>query len=70
MACHGPNGSGNAAAAWPSLKGQQPDYIVSQLQKFREGSRANDTGKTMRNVAARMSDSEMTAVAAYIAGIK
>lgn len=70
MACHGPNGSGNAAAAWPSLRGQQPEYVVSQLKKFREGSRANDTGKTMRNVAARMSDTEMMAVAAYIAGIK
>ncbi|MFT4606822.1 MAG: cytochrome c553 [Urechidicola sp.] len=70
MACHGPDGAGNAPAAWPSLRGQQPDYIVSQLTKFRDGSRANDAGKTMRNVAARMSDSEMKAVAAYIAGIK
>jgi cytochrome c553 len=70
MACHGPSGSGNAAAAWPSLRGQQPEYIVSQLKMFRDGSRANDTGKMMRNVAARMSDAEMTVVAAYIAGIK
>ena len=70
IACHGPNGSGNAAAVWPSLKGQQPEYTVSQLKKFRDGSRANDTGKMMRNVAARMSDAEMMAVAAYIAGIK
>jgi cytochrome c553 len=37
---------------------------------FRDGSRANDTGKMMRNVAARMSDAEIMAVAAYIAGIK
>lgn len=70
MACHGPDGLGNAPAAWPSLRGQQPDYVVSQLKKFRDGSRANDAGKTMRNVAARMSDTEMMAVAAYIAGIK
>jgi cytochrome c553 len=70
MACHGADGAGNAPAAWPSLKGQQPDYIVSQLKKFRDGTRANDAGKTMRNVAARMSDTEMMAVAAYIAGIK
>jgi cytochrome c553 len=70
MACHGADGAGNAPAAWPSLKGQQSDYIVSQLKKFRDGTRANDAGKTMRNVAARMSDTEMMAVAAYIAGIK
>lgn len=70
MACHGPDGKGNAPAAWPSLRGQQPEYLVSQLKKFRDGSRANDAGKTMRNVAARMKDSEISAVAAYIAGIK
>lgn len=70
MACHGPDGAGNAPAAWPSLKGQQPDYLVAQLKKFRDGSRANDAGSTMRNVAARMSDAEIMAVAAYIAGIK
>jgi len=70
MACHGPSGAGNAAAVWPSLKGQQPEYTVTQLKMFRDGSRANDMGKMMRNVAARMSDEEMMAVAAYIAGIK
>lgn len=70
MACHGPSGSGNAAAVWPSLKGQLPEYTVTQLKMFRDGSRANDTGKMMRNVAARMSDAEIMAVAAYIAGIK
>ena len=70
MACHGPDGKGNAPAAWPSLRGQHPDYLVSQLKKFRDGSRANDAGKTMRNVAVRMTDTEISAVAAYIAGIK
>lgn len=70
MACHGPSGAGNAAAVWPSLKGQQPEYTVTQLKMFRDGSRANDSGKMMRNVAARMSDAEMMAVAAYIAGMK
>lgn len=70
MACHGPDGQGNAPAAWPALSGQQPDYLASQLKKFRDGSRANDAGKTMRNVAARMTDAEIASVAAYIAGIK
>ena len=70
MACHSPDGRGNAPAVWPSLRGQQPDYLASQLKMFRDGSRANDAGKTMRNVAARMSDAEISAVSAYIAGIK
>ena len=70
MGCHGPAGEGNAPAAYPALKGQHPEYIASQLQKFKNGSRANDTGKMMRLVANRMSDAEMKAVSAYVAGLK
>lgn len=70
MSCHSPSGAGNGPAAYPSLKGQHPEYLVSQLNKFKDGTRANDAGNMMRNVAARMSDREMKSVAAYIAGIR
>ena len=70
MGCHAPSGAGNGPAGWPSLKGQHPEYVVTQLQNFKQGLRANDTGKMMRNIVIRMSDSEMQAVAAYIAGIQ
>jgi cytochrome c553 len=70
MGCHAPSGEGNGPAGWPSLKGQHPEYLVTQLQSFKQGTRANDTGKMMRNVVVRMSDEEMKAVAAYIAGIQ
>ena len=70
MGCHAPSGTGNGPAGWPSLKGQHPEYVVTQLQNFKQGLRANDTGKMMRNIVVRMSDSEMQAVAAYIAGIQ
>ena len=70
MGCHAPSGTGNGPAGWPSLKGQHPEYVVTQLQNFKQGLRANDTGKMMRNIVVRMSDSEMEAVAAYIAGIQ
>ena len=70
MGCHSPSGRGNGPAGWPSLAGQHPEYIVAQLQAFKSGARANDTGKMMRNVAARMSDLEMESVAAYLAGIQ
>ena len=70
MGCHSPAGTGNGPAAYPGLKGQHPEYIVAQLKSFKEGQRANDAGKMMRNVANRMSDAEMQAVAAYVAGMK
>ena len=70
MGCHAPSGKGNGPAGWPSLKGQHPEYVVTQLQNFKQGLRANDTGKMMRNLVVRMSEREMKAVAAYIAGIQ
>ena len=70
MGCHSPGGAGNAPASYPSLKGQHTEYLVAQLKKFRDGSRANDAGRMMRDVAKRMSDEEMMSVAAYIAGIQ
>jgi len=70
IACHSPSGDGNGPAAFPSLKSQFPEYTVAQLQKFKNSSRSNDAGSMMRNVAARMLDSEMEAVAAYLAGIQ
>ena len=70
MSCHSPGGTGNGPAGWPSLKGQYPEYLVVQLQNFKMGLRANDSGKMMRNVVVRMSDLEMKSVAAYIAGIE
>ncbi len=70
MACHSPSAKGNGPAGWPSLKGQHPEYIVAQLQSFKQGTRSNDTGKMMRNVVVRMSEMEMKSVAAYIAGIQ
>ena len=70
MGCHGPAGTGNGPAAYPSLNAQHPEYLVAQLKKFKDASRNNDTGKMMRNVANRMSDQEMQAVAAYLAAMK
>lgn len=68
-ACHSPNGQGNASAGFPALSGQHPAYIESQLMKFRKGDRANDPGKMMRDIAAKMSDAEIKAVSAYVQGL-
>jgi len=70
MACHSPGANGNEPAVYPSLKGQHTDYQVVQLKKFRDGTRTNDPASIMRSVAARMSDREMMAVAAYISAIQ
>jgi len=68
-ACHGPSGEGNVAAKFPKISGQHTKYAVKQLTAFRAGTRDNDSGKMMRNVAKNMSDAEIDAVAAYISGL-
>lgn len=69
MACHGPSGRGNPQANFPALGGQHADYVVAQLKAFAGGERANDAGKMMRSIAARMTEAEMKAVASYIQGL-
>jgi len=68
-ACHSPTGEGNWAAKFPKVAGQHAKYMVTQLQAFKAGKRTNDLGKMMRNITKNMSQSEMEAVAEYIAGL-
>ena len=70
MGCHGPAGAGNPTAKYPTLAGQHVDYTIKQLNAFRDGTRANDAGSMMRNVAARMTTADIEAVANYIASMK
>ncbi len=76
IGCHGPNGvgQGNWSAVYktqpsllaPAIGGQHPRYVAKQLTSFRDGSRANDTGSVMHNVAMRLNDKEIAAVAEYV----
>ena len=69
MACHGPTGAGVPAAKWPALSGQYPSYVEAQLKAFADGSRNNDPSSMMRDIAAKMTDKEIKAVSAYVAGL-
>ncbi|MBX2809642.1 MAG: cytochrome c4 [Cellvibrionaceae bacterium] len=69
--CHSPRGLGNDPAGYPRLSGQYAQYLAKQLRAFRGGERTNDgDAKTMRQVAAQMSDAEIDAVANYISGLQ
>ena len=81
IACHGATGSGNAPAGFPRLAGQYAEYTADQLRRFRTGAEntleQNSNGRTndgdsrmMRDVAYRMTDNEIEAVASFIAGLR
>ena len=67
--CHGPNGHG-MPAQFPALAGQYPEYLELQLNNFRQGLRANDSGQMMRLTAEKMSEKEIKAVAQYAASLR
>lgn len=69
-ACHGPTGTGNGPAKFPSLAGQHAVYTAIQLNNFKTGIRKNDIGRIMRDIAERLSEDEIKAVSSYIEGIK
>lgn len=69
IACHGPKGTGNAEALFPSLSGQQVAYTITQLQAFKDNKRSNDINSIMHDISVRMSQDDMTAVANYISGL-
>ncbi len=69
-ACHGPDGAGNPLAGFPALAGQHAEYIEAQLRAFRAMERANDAGQMMRNIAMKMTDADIKAVASYVQGLQ
>lgn len=71
LACHGPTGRGNPAATYPALNGQHAQYTAKQLRDYAADKRQSD-GKTriMRDIAARLDDKEIEAIASYVQGLK
>lgn len=65
--CHSPNGAG-MPSQYPRLSGQHSEYTAAQLTGFRDGVRGNSL--QMTQVAAKLNDKEIRAVADYIAGLR
>ena len=65
--CHSPNGAG-IPSQYPRLGGQHADYIALQLTGFRDGGRKNSL--QMTQIAAKLNDREIKAVADYVAGLR
>ena len=64
-ACHGYNGRG-APPVYPQIGQQKYVYLVNQLKKWRDGSRANDPMSQMQKVARNMTDEDIHNAAAYL----
>jgi cytochrome c553 len=72
LACHGPNGRGNAEAGYPSIRSQHAVQVALQLKAYRSGERKTDKDRNemMRTVAAKLTDDQIDAVAQYVQGLR
>jgi cbb3-type cytochrome c oxidase subunit III len=66
--CHGPTGQG-IPSQYPRLSGQWAEYVAAQLTAFQQGPGARNNNEAMHAIAQRLSDSEIKAVADYVAGL-
>jgi cytochrome c553 len=79
-ACHGPMGSGNPAAGYPSLRAQHAEYTTKQMAMYRDKARytlnakgvtmGGDNAEIMHTVVARLNDSDIRNLAQYIQGMR
>lgn len=67
--CHGPRGVGEPPLS-PRLSGQWSGYTLAQLQAFKAGTRKNDVSGVMREIAGKLSDDDMTALASYFESLR
>ena len=66
-ACHSANGAG-IPAQYPRIGGQHAEYAGAQLTAFRDGVRKNSL--QMNQIAAKLNDREIKALADYVAGLR
>ncbi len=62
-ACHAPDGN-SVISLNPKLAGQHPEYLLKQLNNFKEGTRAN---AVMSGMAANLTPADMEGLAKYFA---
>ncbi len=70
VACHGVKGKGMVQAGFPALAGQNAEYLKKQIANFRDGSRGNDRNNMMRNIAIKLSDSDIDELVNYMSSLK
>jgi cytochrome c553 len=65
--CHGRDAVGNKR--FPRLAGQHKQYLIMSMDEFRNDKRDYSQARLMREVAKRMTDEEIKAVAEYLSGL-
>ena len=65
--CHDPSGAGNKR--FPRLAGQHREYLIDQMHNFQNDVRNYESARLMREVAKRLTEDEIKAVAEFLTGL-
>ncbi len=68
-ACHGVDGVA-VIPGYPSLKGQNEQYLVSSMKAYKNGQRTGGLATMMQAQAGMLSDQDIDNLAAYFASLK
>jgi len=53
----------------PIIEGQKPEHFIETMIAFKEGDRSNDHYKLMQSIASKLTETEITELAAYYAAV-
>lgn len=70
IACHGPQGKGNAPARYPALRAQHAVYTFNQLKAYAGAKRRTPGNDIMQVISARLTEEEMRSLASYTQGLR
>ncbi|WDE09511.1 c-type cytochrome [Thalassomonas haliotis] len=68
--CHGAEGKAPITPMYPKLNGQNATYLLNQMKDIKSGKRNNGLSMTMKPMVATVSESDMAAIADYLAQVK
>ena len=69
VACHGKDGKTPIMPTYPKIAGQNKEYAIQQMKDIKSGARSNGMTAAMKGVMHLVSDEEIEALAAYVAGL-
>ena len=70
--CHGEKGAGSdqGPTPVPAIGGQHESYLANQLHAWKADDRKNSPGDVMNDIARRLSEAEIDALAGYLSGLR
>jgi len=68
--CHGKDAKSPVLPTYPSLAGQNADYMYNQMVDIKSGARKNGGTAAMKGVMGLVNDEEMRAIADWVATLK